>query len=156
MNKKILINKIKSLPTREITARELKKYLKNIGFSLIENDFFDVVAQDRKGKIFLFKLWISPARKATPKHYVKKFDKDIQEFSRNEYFLIENMEAYLISNSILTNGAYNYFKSIGRYSFSLLFTFSNVHSLLNEYKEKERKKEERITQRNLMEFMAVA
>ncbi|MBN2151026.1 MAG: hypothetical protein JW839_06260 [Candidatus Lokiarchaeota archaeon] len=116
-------------PAREAASDQVKAYLANRGWLIIEREEFDVVAIHPCGSRAIIKFWIRADLKPVPKFYVKKFDKAVQEFVM-ENDIKENVAVLLVTNSVLDDDAYTYYQQVGRFTMRLCCVARDVKGQL--------------------------
>jgi hypothetical protein len=112
-------------PAREAASDQVKTYLANRGWLIVERDEFDVAAIHPGGQRVLLKFWIRADKKPVPKFYIKKFDRAVQEFIK-ENDIKENVTVLFVTNSVLDDEAYAYHRQVGRYTMKLSFAASDI------------------------------
>jgi len=105
-------------PAREAASDQVKSYLANRGWLIAEREEFDIVAIHPSGSRAIIKFWIRADKKPVPKFYVKKFDKAVQGFIK-ENDIKDNVVVLLVTNMVLDDEAYAYYRQVGRFTMKL-------------------------------------
>ncbi|NMC06993.1 MAG: hypothetical protein GYA24_17375 [Candidatus Lokiarchaeota archaeon] len=112
-------------PAREAAADQVKAYLANRGWFIVERDEFDVAAINTNGSRVIVKFWIRADKKPVPKFYIKKFDKAVQDFMK-EMDIKENVWVLFVTNSMLDEEAYTYHRKVGRFTMKLCIAADSI------------------------------
>jgi hypothetical protein len=123
MDDTCLMDLARTSPTRERASERAKQILRENGWFIVEKDEFDVLAVKGDGTRLIIKFWISP-EKRIPLHYIKRFDRDIQEFIRKNE-IHSKVNALLLSNSEIDSDARAYYRTFARFTMK-------VHCILPE------------------------
>ncbi len=112
-------------PAREAASDQIKAYLANRGWLIVEREEFDVAAIHSSGSRAIIKFWIRADMKPVPKFYVKKFDRAVQEFVK-ENDIKENVAVLFVTNMVLDDEAYAYYRQVGRFTMKLCCVASDI------------------------------
>ncbi len=112
-------------PAREAASDQVKAYLANRGWLVVERDEFDVAATHPNGSRVILKFWIRADKKPVPKFFIKKFDRAVQEFIK-ENDIKEKVAVLFITNSALDEEAYTYHRQVGRFTMKVSFAAADI------------------------------
>jgi hypothetical protein len=115
MDATYLVDLARSCPTRERASELAKQSLHERGWFIVDKDEFDVIAVKGDGTRMVIKFWISPEKRPIPVHYIKKFDRDIQEFIRKNE-IRSKVDAFLVANTDLDPEARGYYRTFARFT----------------------------------------
>ncbi|MHA1683717.1 MAG: hypothetical protein ACTSUE_22455 [Promethearchaeota archaeon] len=150
-----LFQKVRKAPTREVATVISEEFLSQKGFMTLNHDGFDVLAVNGSGRRVFLKFWITPHKKPVPKFYIKKFDKNVQDYM-TEHNITGNVEVYFISNAVLDNEAFAYYKGFARFTMKLLITADDIKEQLEKISKEQESKVPRMEQKQLAQFIIAA
>ncbi|MFX0099568.1 MAG: hypothetical protein ACFFCS_08300 [Candidatus Hodarchaeota archaeon] len=152
VNVKKLIASVKDAPIRLHATDKATAFLSRTGWFPIEREDFDVYAVRSDGHQVVIKFWINLSKKPVPKFFIKKFDRAIQRLHQEKDLDPSKFEAYFISNAVLDNEAYNYFKNFGRFSMNLFFTSDDIKEQIESIRATSKQSIEKYQQKQLIQF----
>ncbi len=134
LDEQAIIEIARHCPAREAASDQVKAYLANRGWLIVERDEFDVAAIHPNGSRAILKFWIRADKKPVPKFFVKKFDKAVQEFIK-ENDIKEKAAVLFVTNSALDDEAYAYHRQVGRFTMKVLFAASDIKEQVTQIRQ---------------------